>query len=317
MRCPIWTCLLLLGLTATGCQSPADLGGRLQQLALSPSPSTDRADSEAVAAENLPALELPASPQSDEEIRQRRSLDELLLFHPTPYPHGDWNPPELRFEDAWMVSADGKKLHGWYCPVGQPRAHVLFLHGNAGNVAGWSQYARLLQEKLKVTTLLLDYRGFGRSEGKPTVDGVLADARAARAELARLGDVDESQVVLMGRSLGGAVAIQLAAEKSPRGLIVESSFSSLKSAAHVHFPGLSWMVPKDRLDSVSAMSKFKGPLLLSHGDADQVIPFTHGEALFSAAAEPKQFIRIPGGGHNDPPPVEYVLQLNQFIVGLK
>ena len=138
-----------------------------------------------------------------------REVDGL---RPSRYPAGDWQPAGLAFEDAWFTAKDGTRLHGWYVPHPQPRAVVLFCHGNGGNVALWADVLRILHDRMGVTAMGFDYRGYGRSEGTPSEAGVLADARAARTWLAQRAGIAENQIVLMGRSLGGAVAVDLAAE---------------------------------------------------------------------------------------------------------
>lgn len=245
-----------------------------------------------------------------------RSIDEMLLFFPTQYPDGDWNPEGLQTEDIWFNAQDGTRLHGWYCPCEKARAVVLFLHGNAGNLSYRANRIAALQSDLRVTTFIFDYRGYGRSEGQPTVDGVLQDARAARKTLASRAGIDESQIVLLGESLGGAVAVSLASDKGARGLVLESTFSSLADVAAYHYPQLAWLVPTGKLDSVAIIGRYPGPLLQCHGDADATIPFASGEKLFTAAAGKKQFVRIPGGDHNDPLPASYFEQLNAFVKDL-
>jgi fermentation-respiration switch protein FrsA (DUF1100 family) len=244
------------------------------------------------------------------------SLDERLLFYPSKYPEGDWKPKGLNFEDVWFDADDGARLHGWYCPCDRPRAVVLFAHGNAGNLSHRAPLMQYLQKDLRVSALIFDYRGYGRSEGVPTVKGVLKDGRAARTLLARRAGIKESQIVLMGRSLGGAIVVQLAAESPPRGLILESTFSSFKDVAAHHYPLLAWLVPANKLNSAVKIATYKGPLLQSHGDADRTIPYALGRKLFKAANEPKSFITIPGGDHNDRQSAEYYTQLNRFIDAL-
>jgi uncharacterized protein len=245
-----------------------------------------------------------------------RSLDELLLFQPTKFPKGDWQPAGLEFADAWMTAADGTEIHGWYCRAENPKAVVLYCHGNGGNLAGRASTLQLLQEKMGVSILIFDYRGYGRSQGKATVAGAFADARAARTELAKLAKVNESDIVLMGRSLGGAIAIQLAADAPPRGLIVESSFTSLREVAAEHFPKLAWLVPKNKLHSAQAISEVRCPLLQSHGDADRVISYESGRKLFAAAKHPKHFVTLPGISHNDRPTREYYDAMATFLNAL-
>jgi fermentation-respiration switch protein FrsA (DUF1100 family) len=134
--------------------------------------------------------------------------------------------------------------------------------------------------------------------------------------LARRAGVPETQVVLMGRSLGGAVAVQLAGEMPPRALILQSTFSSLKDVAAHHYPALAWLAPADKLNCVARISRYKGPLLQSHGDADRTVPYALGRKLFEAAREPKRFITIPKGDHNDPQTPEYYRQLKGFLDAL-
>jgi fermentation-respiration switch protein FrsA (DUF1100 family) len=222
----------------------------------------------------------------------------------------------LAYEDLYFTAKDGTRLHGWYCPCTKPRAVVLFAHGNAGNLSHRAALMHYFQKELRVTSLVFDYRGYGRSEGVPTAEGILQDGRAARAALARRAEVKESELVLMGRSLGGAVVIQLAAENAPRGLILEGTFSSLHDVAAHHYPRLAWLVPSKKLDSVTQLARYRGPLLQSHGDADQTIPYALGRKLFEVAKGPARFVRIAGGDHNDPRSPEYLDALDRFIAEL-
>lgn len=212
-----------------------------------------------------------AGPLRDEVNTQ--SIDELLLFFPSKHPVGNWAPEGLRFEDVYFTAEDETKLHGWYCPCDMPRAVVLLAHGNAGNVASRASWLRYLQSRARLSVFVFDYRGYGRSEGTPTVEGAIQDARAARAQLCKLAKVDDSEILLMGESLGGAIVIQLAAEVQPKALVLQSTFSSLRDMADAHYPRLSWLVPRDKLDSTTRIARYRGPLLQSHGSADRTIPF--------------------------------------------
>ena len=246
-------------------------------------------------------------------LAKQPTLDEQFLFVPSPFPQGDWQPAGLGYQDVPFAAADGTRLHGWYCPADRARATVLVMHGNAGNVATRGAWLIYLQTRMRVNVFLFDYRGYGRSQGKPTVDGVLQDARAARAKLVELSGVPTGQLILMGESLGGAVAVQMAAETAPRALILQSTFSSFRDAAVHHAPLLAWAVPRDKLNSVTAIARYRGPLLQSHGTADEVVPLASGEKLFQAANEPKQFLRIAGAGHNNWLTEEYGRQLDAFL----
>lgn len=265
-------------------------------------------------------LAFPGSGQEPESAAAPKakapSIDELLLFFPSKYPRGEWKPQDLQFEDVYFAAEDETKLHGWYCPAKEPRAVLLVAHGNAGHVASRAPWLRYLQTQAKVSVFMFDYRGYGRSEGTPTVEGVLQDARAARAKLRELAAIQDSEMVLMGESLGGAIVIQLAADSPPRGLIVQSTFSSLRDVADVHYPKLSWLVPRGKLDSASQITRYRGPLLQSHGSADRTIPFSSGEKLFRSASEPKQFVTIDNADHNNWLTDAYLKQLDEFLTRL-
>jgi hypothetical protein len=242
------------------------------------------------------------------------SFENSAIFQPARYPDGDWQPAGLQFEDAWFASADGTRLHGWYVPCEHARAAVLYCHGNGGNVAYWADAARLLHDRVGVSMMLFDYRGYGRSEGTPSEAGVLADARAARAWLAQREKIAESQIVLMGRSLGGGVAVDLAAADGARALVLESTFTSLPDVAQTMFPLLPVrLLMQTRLNSEKKIANYHGPLLQSHGTADRLIPYAIGRRLFDAANQPKQFVPIANGDHNDPQNEEYYRTLSVFL----
>lgn len=240
-------------------------------------------------------------------------FEESLIFIPMSFPDDNWQPRGLPVEDAWFQAADGVPIHGWYVPHEHPRAAVLFCHGNAGNVTHRADVLRFLHAQAGVSVLIFDYRGYGRSEGKPNEPGVLADARAARTWLAKRENIPEKQIVLMGESIGGGVAVDLAADGA-RGLILESTFSSLPDVAAVHYP---WapvrLLMRTRMNSAAKIGKYHGPLLQSHGDRDTIVPIGLGRRLFDAANEPKQFLVIPGADHNDPRPPWYYDRVSDFL----
>lgn len=246
----------------------------------------------------------------------RAGSETWLLFFPTQYPGGDWQPAGLEFEDVEITVPDGSVIHGWYCPSPDPVATILYLHGNAGNLSHRAPLLRRLQEELGATVLIIDYRGYGRSEGSASISSALEDATAARAFLARKASIPESSIVLMGRSLGGALAVELAATAPARGLIVESSFASLRDMAEHHYPMLAWILPRGKLDSARRIASSSAPLLQSHGTADSTIPLESGHRLYAAAQDPKQFVEIEGADHNDRPPDSYYEEMRQFLVNL-
>jgi fermentation-respiration switch protein FrsA (DUF1100 family) len=246
-----------------------------------------------------------------------RSVDELLAFFPMKFPAGDWRPAEARFRDCWFQASDGIRLHGWYLPHEHPTAIILIMHGNGGNVTSCGPVAQLLHDKYSASVMIFDYRGYGRSEGTPTVEGVLRDARAARIYLAKVENTSEGQIVLLGESLGGAVAVDLAAKDGARGLILDSTFSSLREVAAVHYPKvLSEAIVADRFNSLAKIKQYHGPVLQSHGDRDQTVPIELARKLFAAANEPKRFVLVPGGGHLSSNTEEYYRALAEFIGSL-
>lgn len=219
-----------------------------------------------------------------------RTPDEFLALFPARFPSGNWQPAEAAFEDCWFLSADGLRLHGWLLRHPEPKGAVLYIHGNAGNVTHRAARAQMLSRRCAASIFLFDFRGYGRSEGTPTVAGLLRDARAARALLAEREGVAESQIVLLGESLGGAVAVELAAADGARGLILESTFSSLKEVASAHYP--SWLVDTvvaDRLHSAKSIRNFHGPLLQVHGDRDRTIHWHSAKHCTPPPTNPKRW----------------------------
>jgi len=245
------------------------------------------------------------------------SMERRGVFQPAKYPAGEWNPTAVLVQDASFAAADGTRLHGWYVRHPQPRGHALLLHGNAGNVTLLAETLRMLNRRHNLAVLALDYRGFGKSEGTPSEEGLYQDARAARRWLAETEKIAESDVILMGFSLGGAVAIDLAARDGARGLIVSNTFTSLPDVAQYHWPWLPMnLVLTTRMNSLEKIKRYHGPLLLSHGDADEVVPHKQGAELYAAATGPKRFITVAGGKHNDAQPEEYRVALDQFLAEL-
>ena len=242
--------------------------------------------------------------------------EDAVVYQPSgPHPE-DWIPPELEYEDIYFTNQDGQRLHGWYCAVDDPRAVVLFAHGNAGNIS--YRYPNLLNltKELQVTVFAFDYRGYGRSEGLPSEDGIIADTRAARAWLADREGIEESEIVLLGRSLGGGVMVDLAAKDGARALILESTFTSLPEVANDTLPGWPGLIMFNRFNSLKKIPEYRGPLLLAHGTEDEIVPFDHSQKLYAAANEPKQLIEIAGAGHNWSATESYLEELGKFFDSL-
>lgn len=219
----------------------------------------------------------------------------------------------LEAEDVFLTPEPGVRLHGWFFPHSKPLATLLFCHGNAGNASHrLENVVELLQTGFQV--LLFDYRGYGHSSGRPSEQGLYRDAAAAWAYLVERADTAGAPRVIFGRSLGGAVAIDLATRAQADALIVESTFTSARSMFPFPLPAL----PVE-YDSVSKIGRLKMPLLVIHGERDKLIPFAEGQVLFEAASEPKSWHPIPGAGHNDTCRVggdDYFRRLATFVADL-
>lgn len=241
-------------------------------------------------------------------------FEESLIFFPSRFPNGNWQPVGIEFEEVEFESGDGTRLHAWHFPHPQPRAHILFCHGNAGHLADRAWLMQQLRDELDVEVFIFDYRGYGKSDGKPNGKGILLDGRAACETFAGRAGIDTSDILPMGRSLGGAVAVDLAVEYGTRGLVLESTFTSTFDMATHYYPFLPVrLLMRTRLDSVAKIRQFQGRLLQSHGDDDEMLRYEMGKQLFSAANDPKTFITIGGGRHNDPQTAEYYTALDEFI----
>jgi len=207
----------------------------------------------------------------------------------------------LAFEDLSLTAEDGVRIHAFYLPPpGVPRWTVLLAHGNAGNMSHRLDRTLLLQSKLDAAVLLFDYRGYGRSEGSPDEEGTYRDARAAHRFLVEEKRVPPDRLVVFGESLGSAVALDLALSRPCRALVLESPFASVPAMARAVYPFLPlWPLVRTRYDNEAKAPRLTVPLLVLHGDRDEVVPFAQGRRVFEAAPGPKRFFAIPGAGHND------------------
>ncbi|HRP35910.1 MAG TPA: alpha/beta hydrolase [Gammaproteobacteria bacterium] len=203
----------------------------------------------------------------------------------------------LRYEPLQLPTADGETLAAWFVPAPEARAVLLFFHGNAGNISHRLDSLRLFHD-LGLSVLIIDYRGYGQSTGRPTEPGTYEDARAAWRHLVEERGIPEQRIVLFGRSLGGAIATWLAAHTAPRALIVESAFRSVPDmAAEIY-----WFLPVRLLARLhypveSLLPQVTAPVLIIHSRDDEIIPFAHGEVLHAAAPEPKKLLELQGD-HN-------------------
>jgi uncharacterized protein len=223
-----------------------------------------------------------------------------LVFYPeigrdavvTPQTYG------LNFESVDLPTTDGETLHAWWVPAAGARGTVLFFHGNAGNISHRLDYLQMFN-RMGFSTFIVDYRGYGRSTGKPSVEGTYRDAEAAWDYLRSARSVSAQHLVIAGESLGGAVASWLAARVAPRALVLLSTFTSATDLGAQTY----WFLPVrllSRLDYDSArnLRGIRTPVFVAHSRDDDVIPFSHGRKLYELAGEPKVFLEMRGG-HNE------------------
>jgi len=227
-------------------------------------------------------------------------LDQLLVYHPSPWEDRDWaRLSGLPLEEVWFQAHDGPRLFGWYVPATGLPAVLLWCHGNAGNIIHRLENLAALH-RMGLSVLLFDYRGYGRSEGMPSEPGLYQDALAAYEVLITTKRVRPDRVVLFGRSLGAAVAGTLASQRPAAGLILESAFPSVESLARFHYWGLPmhWLVSAE-FDLAGRLREARLPVLVVHGDRDSLVPLQLGQAVFEAARPPKDLYVVHGADHND------------------
>lgn len=229
------------------------------------------------------------------------AMEEQFIFFPetnlvaTPAEVG------LPFEDVRFTAADGTRLHGWYLEGDPGLPLILFCHGNAGNISHRLENLKLLN-RLGVSVFIFDYRGYGNSEGRPSEEGTYSDGRGALAWLAGR-DWEPRRMIFFGRSLGASIAVQLALESPPAGLVLESPFPSIAAMGWHHNPVLylllGWWALNARYDNLDKIGRIEAPLLIFQGERDTIVTEKMARKLFGRADPPKTFHLIPGAGHND------------------
>lgn len=245
----------------------------------------------------------------------RLGRHQLVFFPSRPL----WPTPQalgVPHDDVTLTTEDGVRLQAWLLHAEKPRATVLFFHGNAGNIGDRLQNGIELT-RLGLEVLLVDYRGYGKSEGTPTEEGTYRDATAACEYLARRPSPPPGGLVIFGRSLGAAVAVELATRKPCRALVIESAFTSVKDLARGMFPYNLFlpMIPA-MYESLVRIRQISVPTLVIHGSRDEIIPFEHGKALHEACRGPRSFHALEGATHNDwyqSNPVAYFKRWSTFL----
>jgi uncharacterized protein len=248
-----------------------------------------------------------------------RVFESRFIFFPN-YPgrlDGDWNPRDLPLQNVWLKTSDGVKLQAWWIAADGARFTFLAFHGNAGNIADRADIYRFLHG-LPANVLAVEYRGYGRSEGKPTEGGLYRDAEAGYAYLTQDKAIDPRTIISYGQSLGTGVAARLAAEHRVGGVVLEAPFPSVSAVAGKVFwflPGANLLV-WGQFDTARRLASINAPLLVVHCTQDPVIPPEMGERVFAVARQPKWIFRVNGDCHEEASlisPEKYQNQLREFL----
>ena len=247
-------------------------------------------------------------------------FDRWLAFFPTKEITNTPDDLGMHFEDVYFPAADGTQLHGWFIP-GRGDDTLVWFHGNAANISNRVYNIMLLYQHVGANVFIFDYRGYGRSDGKPSEKGLYSDGEGGLEYLRSRDDIDHDRLVLFGRSLGGCIVAELAMRHRVKAVILESSFTSVDAMARYNRPAIAFFIPsrlliKSRFDSIKKMPLIHSPVMVVHGDMDITVPISMGRELFDAANEPKRFYEIRGATHDDTHIVggkNYFAALRDFI----
>ena len=227
-------------------------------------------------------------------------FERRVTYHPTKATERDSVPatmPGIDVEQVWLETADGVRIHGWFVDSTGTDRTMLYFHGNAENLFDCEDWIVALA-RLRLDLMVIDYRGYGRSEGSPTEEGVYLDAGAAYSYLVETRGVPPGRIVVHGKSLGGDPAGEIAHKLPCAGLILQSAFTSIPDMANRIVPVLpvGWLA-RERYDNEAKVAEITVPKLIVHSRPDEVVPFWMGEALYEAAAEPKKRVWFDEGTH--------------------
>jgi len=202
----------------------------------------------------------------------------------------------LDYEDIYFETRDGVKLNGWLIKNPKAKATIIFFHGNAGNISHRLEKISVFNQ-LGLNVFIVDYRGYGRSQGHPTESGIYKDAQASFDLLLNRQDINKDKLIAYGESIGGAVAIDLATKRKVSCLIVDSSFTCAKDLARKFYPYLPSFLFRTKFDSIDKVKNNDSAKIFIHSANDEIVPFEFGQRLYDAACPPKELLKIIGG-HN-------------------
>ena len=242
----------------------------------------------------------------------------LYIFQPRfiyfPQSKIDFTPDMagLSFEDIYFKTEDDILLNGWFIPADDARKTLLFFHGNGGNISHRLESMKIFHE-MGLSVFIIDYRGYGQSQGTTSEQGTYRDAEAAWQFLTETRGISDEDIIIFGRSMGGAVAIWLAGKHTPNLLILESAFTSVADMAKHYYPYLpTHLLVRIKYASIDRIEDIHCPILISHSQTDEIVPYKYGRALFEKAQAPKSFLELKGG-HND----GFIISGRSYIDGIE
>lgn len=241
------------------------------------------------------------------------ALENRLVYFPTPAAD-DWEDSgDLHARDL-TLDAGGTPVHAWWCPCDDATGALVYAHGNGGNLSHRAETYRGLRDRHRLSVLAFDYPGYGKSGGTPSEAGCYAAGAAAYDWVTGAGGIPAGRVVLFGESLGGGVAVELAARRPCRAVVLRSAFTSIPDVGHDVYPFLPCRtLMRNRFENLRKLPAVRCPVFVAHGDADELVPVAHARRLFAAANEPKKLYLEPGGGHNMPLSEGFHTALKRFL----
>lgn len=245
------------------------------------------------------------------------TLERHFIFFPDQDIEGTPRDFGMAYEEIAFKTEDGLSLNGWWIPGSGSPITLLWFHGNVGNISHRLDNIKRRHDVLGINIFIFDYREYGRSEGQASEEGTYRDGDAAIRYLRGRGDLDPTKIVFLGESLGSAVAVEMAIRHGCAAVILESPFLSIREMAKASLPFLP-LGPflRTKYDTLSKIGHVRAPILIVHGEADEIVPFRHGQRLYDAAVGPKEFYAVKGARHNDLYLVggpAYLDTLNRFL----
>jgi hypothetical protein len=227
------------------------------------------------------------------------TIENYFIFFPDPSLKHNLQTLQINYEDIFFSTSDGQRLNGWFFLQKKGAPVILLCHGNAGNISYWLEQTWLLL-KQDLNVFIFDYRGYGRSNGRPSEQGIYQDGLAAFDFLVKEKGIPANEIIPYGVSLGGAVALEIGLHRPVRSIILEGAFTSIKDMAR-NIPPFYPFVPflPDHYNNLEKIKQIKVPKLLIHGELDEVVPFKMGKRLFEAAGGVKYFYPVKNASHND------------------